>query len=60
MAVNDYVKFVTQQFVAYMDMPKEERRKRRQSRKQERPPLSYHLFGMVPFSLRLLFRRRAR
>lgn len=26
MAVNDYVKFVTQRFVTYMDMPKEERR----------------------------------
>ncbi|AGT32768.1 hypothetical protein M493_12605 [Geobacillus genomosp. 3] len=58
MAVNDYVKFVTQQFVAYMDMPKEERTRRRSERKQERPPLSYHLFGMMPLSLRLLFRRR--
>ncbi|MFC0296945.1 YqzE family protein [Geobacillus jurassicus] len=58
MAVNDYVKFVTQQFVAYMDLPKEERMQRRQARKQERLPLSYRLFGMVPLSLRLLFRRR--
>ncbi|NNU84472.1 YqzE family protein [Geobacillus sp. BMUD] len=58
MAVNDYVKFVTQQFVAYMDLPKEERRQRRQVRKQEKLPLSYRLFGMVPLSLRLLFRRR--
>ncbi|MED0654108.1 YqzE family protein [Anoxybacillus geothermalis] len=58
MAVNDYVKFVTQQFVAYMDLPKEERRQLRQVRKQEQLPLSYRLFGIVPLSLRLLFRRR--
>ncbi|MED4985569.1 YqzE family protein, partial [Geobacillus stearothermophilus] len=29
MAVNDYVKFVTQRFVTYMDMPKEELARRR-------------------------------
>ncbi|MBB6284636.1 MULTISPECIES: YqzE family protein [Geobacillus] len=58
MAVNDYVKFVTQQFVAYMDMPKEERTRRRSERKQEQPPLSYRLFGLMPLSLRLLLRRR--
>ena len=58
MAVNDYVKFVTQRFVTYMDMPTEERARRRSARKQERPPLSYRLFGIVPLSLRLLFRRR--
>ncbi|ARA99151.1 MULTISPECIES: YqzE family protein [Geobacillus] len=59
MAVNDYVKFVTQQFVAYMDMPKEERTRRRSERKQEKPPLSYRLFGLMPLSFRLLFRRRS-
>ncbi|AMX82910.1 hypothetical protein GS3922_04005 [Geobacillus subterraneus] len=58
MAVNDYVKFVTQQFVAYTDMPKEERTRRRSERKQEQPPLSYRLFGLMPLSLRLLLRRR--
>ncbi|WP_084278794.1 YqzE family protein [Anoxybacteroides tepidamans] len=58
MSTNDYVKYVTQQFVRYMDEPKEERKKRREARKQEKPPLLYHLFGMVPFSLKLLFRRK--
>jgi hypothetical protein len=59
MAANDYVKFVTQQLVAYMDLPKEERKKRRMQRKQEKPPLAYHWFGMIPLSLRLLFRRHS-
>lgn len=59
MATNDYVKFVTQQFVRYMDQPKEERKKQRKERKQEKPPLLYHWFGMLPLSLKLLFRRKS-
>ena len=59
MAANDYVKFVTQQFVAYMDLPKEERKQKRMQRKQEKPPLLYRWFGMIPVSLRLLFRRHS-
>ncbi|WP_199425704.1 YqzE family protein [Thermaerobacillus caldiproteolyticus] len=59
MSTNDYVKFVTQQFVTYMDQPKEERKKKRVQRKQEKPELLYRWFGMIPFSLRLLFRRKS-
>ncbi|MBA2873455.1 YqzE family protein [Thermaerobacillus caldiproteolyticus] len=59
MSTNDYVKFVTQQFVTYMDQPKEERKKKRVQRKQEKPALLYRWFGMIPFSLRLLFRRKS-
>ncbi|MCZ0754644.1 YqzE family protein [Anoxybacillus sp. J5B_2022] len=59
MATNDYMKFVTEQFVRYMDQPKEERKKLREKRKQEKPPFLYHWFGMIPFSLKLLFRRKS-
>jgi hypothetical protein len=55
---NDFVKFVTQQIVSYMDQPKEERREVRQRRKEERPPMSSHLFGMIPFAVRLWFKRK--
>jgi hypothetical protein len=58
MSTNDYVKFVTQQFVSYMDQPKEERKQKRKQRKQEKPPFLYHWFGIIPFSLGLLFRRK--
>lgn len=58
MSANDYIKYATQQLVRYMDEPKEARRKRREARKQEKPPLLYHLFGMIPLSLRLLFRKK--
>ncbi|AEH47244.1 YqzE family protein [Parageobacillus thermoglucosidasius] len=59
MSTNDYVKFFTQQLVTYMDLPKEERIKKRMQRKREKPPLSYRWFGLIPISLRLLFRRHS-
>ncbi|RAK22366.1 YqzE-like protein [Anoxybacillus vitaminiphilus] len=58
MSTNDYVKFVTQQFVTYMEQPKEERRKKREQRKQEKLPFLNRWFGIVPFGLLLLFKRK--
>lgn len=59
MASNDYVKFVTQQIISYMDQPKEERRELKQKRKEERPPLSIHLFGMIPAAISMMFKRKS-
>ncbi|ANB61715.1 yqzE-like family protein [Anoxybacillus amylolyticus] len=56
--MNDYMKFMTQQFVRYMDQPKEERKRMREQRKQEKPPLLSHWFGMIPFALQMFFRRK--
>jgi hypothetical protein len=58
MASNDYVKFVTQQIISYMDQPKEQRRELKQKKKEERPPLSTHLFGMVPTAISMLFKKK--
>ncbi|SID83498.1 Uncharacterised protein [Mycobacteroides abscessus subsp. abscessus] len=38
MKTNDYVKYVTQTFVKYMDQPKDERKKQKESRKDEKEP----------------------
>ena len=35
MKTNDYVKYMTQQFVQYMDQPKEERKTKRFKKKSE-------------------------
>ncbi|WP_096188443.1 YqzE family protein [Evansella halocellulosilytica] len=53
MKTNDYVKFMTQQFVTYVDQPKEERIARKQQKKEMKLPKSYKWFGLVPFSLSL-------
>nr|WP_235788550.1 YqzE family protein [Salipaludibacillus sp. CUR1] len=56
---NDYVKFMTEQFVSYVDQPAEERKARREKKKQYRPPVSYRLFGMIPFAVELFFNKKS-
>ncbi|WP_226680033.1 YqzE family protein [Sutcliffiella horikoshii] len=57
MKTNDYVKYVTQQLVTYMDQPKEVKREQRQQRKQERSPIAYQLFGVIPFAIMMIFKK---
>ncbi|GGE46685.1 hypothetical protein GCM10011391_26910 [Pullulanibacillus camelliae] len=47
---NDYVKYLTEQFVQYMNQPRTERQSLRQEKKGARPPVRYHLFGMIPYA----------
>lgn len=58
MSINDYVKYLTEQVVAKMDQPSEVRRMEREERKNNRPPLSSHLFGMLPFALSMYIRKK--
>lgn len=58
MKTNDYIKFLTQQFVKYMAMTKEERKLRRDQRKQMRRPFVSNWFGIMPFALMMLFKRK--
>jgi hypothetical protein len=60
MSTNDYVKFVTQQIVSYMDSPKEKRKSNKQERKNKRAPFLNRWFGVLPFAFKLLFRRNKR
>ncbi|WP_077618788.1 YqzE family protein [Bacillus sinesaloumensis] len=57
MSTNDYVKFVTQQIVSYIDQPKEVRKATRQQRKEELPPLSNRWFGVMPLAVQLMFKK---
>ncbi|GAA3322015.1 hypothetical protein GCM10020331_040210 [Ectobacillus funiculus] len=56
MSTNDYVKFVTQQFVSYMDSPKQERKQKREERRNVRDPFLVRWFGILPLSLALLYK----
>lgn len=49
MSTNDYLKFLVQEMVKYMDTPREERREARMLRREQRMHWTYRLFGMVPF-----------
>lgn len=58
MSTNDYVKFVTQQFVRYIDQPKEERIQQRRKRKEERDSFVHRWFGVIPFAIMMWYRKK--
>nr|WP_068671897.1 YqzE family protein [Oceanobacillus sp. Castelsardo] len=51
---NDYLKFVTEQVVSYLDLPAEERQKRKSERKNMGSGFSNHWFGVLPFAIKSL------
>ncbi|WP_085991917.1 YqzE family protein [Oceanobacillus senegalensis] len=53
MSGNDYIKFVTEQVVSYLDLPVEERKKRKSQQKEE-TSISNRWFGVLPFVLKSL------
>lgn len=60
-STNDYVKYVTQQLVKYMDTPKETRKQQKEERKIQDLTTSYYSnrwFGVLPFALKLLINKR--
>ncbi|MCO7126831.1 YqzE family protein [Sporolactobacillus shoreicorticis] len=48
MKSDEYVRFLTEQFVRYMETPRDERAKARMEHKANRPPLRNQLFGQIP------------
>ncbi|UOQ85993.1 YqzE family protein [Gracilibacillus salinarum] len=57
MSSNDYVKYMTQRIVKYMDTPKDERKKQKEDSKPE-VAHSSKWFGVLPFAFRLLIQKR--
>jgi hypothetical protein len=49
MKTNDYVKYLTQTVVKYIDQPKEDREKVKLAKKEEREPFLYKWFGILPY-----------
>lgn len=51
MKTNDYVKYLTQTVVKYIDQPKEERRRMKQAKKETEATFLFRWFGILPFML---------
>jgi hypothetical protein len=51
MKTNDYVKYLTQTVVKYIDQPKEERKKIKQAKKEAEATFLFRWFGIIPFLL---------
>lgn len=60
MKTNDYVKYITQEVVQYIDQPKDERKKLRQEKKDTKADFMYRWFGIIPYVLMLKMQERKR
>ncbi|KAA6454826.1 MULTISPECIES: YqzE family protein [Bacillus] len=58
MKTNDYVKYMTEQFVKYMDTPKVERKELKEVRKERKVPATQHWFGILPYGVKLWLKRK--
>lgn len=57
MSVSEYIKYLTQEVIAYVDSPAKERKLRKLETKTERPFYSNHWFGIVPFAIKSFFKK---
>ncbi|MBP2240860.1 hypothetical protein J2Z40_001419 [Cytobacillus eiseniae] len=58
MKSNDYVKYITQTVVKYIDQPKDERRKQRLNKKDIKEPFLFKWFGVIPYALHAIVKRK--
>jgi hypothetical protein len=54
---NDYLKFMTEQVVSYIDLPAEERKKRKNEQKNSHQSYTNRWLGILPFAFRILIKR---
>ncbi|PAV29124.1 YqzE family protein [Virgibacillus profundi] len=60
MSGNDYIKFMTEQVVAYIDLPsdeRDERRKRKEEQKEEQRIYTNKWLGVLPFAFRIFIKK---
>lgn len=58
MKTNDYVKYMTQTFVKFVDQPKDERKRIRNERKEAKASFWYRWFGILPYVVYTEMRKR--
>jgi hypothetical protein len=55
---NDLIRYVTENLVKYFDKPKLERKQMRHKKKNSRPPFLYRWFGIIPYAILALFKKK--
>ena len=58
MSGNNYLKFMTEEFVKYYNDPKDVRKKKREAEKLERSAYLNRWFGVLPFTLKMFIKNR--
>lgn len=57
MKTNDYVKYMTEQFMNYIDQPKELRDQYKHEKEESKEIFSTKMFGMLPLSIALYMKK---
>lgn len=57
---DDYIKYLTEKVVAYMDTPRDVRKEKKVLLKSTREPWPVRWFGMVPLSVHIWWEKRKR
>ncbi|PTX65030.1 YqzE-like protein [Melghirimyces profundicolus] len=58
MSTQDYLKFLVQEMVKYMDTPKDQRKEQRIMRRDQRLPWIYRWFGIIPFGMKMYVEKK--
>lgn len=57
MSGNDYIKFMTEQVVTYIDLPSDERKKRKEQHREKKQTYTNRWLGVLPFAVKILLRK---
>ncbi|ASK63210.1 YqzE family protein [Virgibacillus phasianinus] len=57
MSGNDYIKYITGQIIAYLDLSTDEKKARRKEHKTSKHSFSNRWLGMVPFAMKMLWKK---
>lgn len=60
MKTNDYVKYMTQEIIKYMNTPRDERKEHKQEKMEAKQPFSQRLFGILPFGFSMMLKKHQR
>lgn len=57
MSGNEYVKYITEEITAYLDMPTYQKKERRRKHKRSKAALSNRWFGMLPVAMKMFWKK---
>lgn len=56
--MNEYIKYFVENFLSYLNEPKQVRKEKRYQKRAGRPAFSLRWFGLLPWALRQLFYKK--
>ncbi|MFC5713348.1 YqzE family protein [Thalassorhabdus alkalitolerans] len=60
MQPNPFIQYLIERFVEAIEEPEDTRKQRKIKRKEERPPLLFRWFGLLPTAIKVTFQKQKR